>query len=152
MNYARIKSTKIMKNIFALAVCTLFSIVGLSSCTPDRSSQQITVQPAKIDYSNCPYVGLSGSTYERTAGSGDTYMVMMFWFDPDGTGAWGYNKSGKVEVFAFHYGLRHLGQKNKEKALKNPRKQGRNACYARKSGLFLYMDYSAQKVRTLRTT
>ncbi len=105
MNYAKIKLIKIMKNISTLAVCALFSIVGLSSCTPDRNSQQATVQPAKIDYSNCPYVGLSGSTYERTAGSGDTYMVMMFWFDPDGTGAWGYNKSGIVEVFAFHYVL-----------------------------------------------
>ena len=94
-----------MKKIFVIILCSLFSVVGLSSCTPDRSNQKTNSQPIKIDYSNCPYVGLSGSTYERTAGSGDTYMVMTFWFDPDGTGAWGYNKSGEVEVFAFHYVL-----------------------------------------------
>ena len=88
-----------MKKCFVLSLCALTSFC-LISCTPDAKSNQQT-----IDYSNCPYVGLSGSEYKVTAGSGDTYMVMMFWFDPDGTGAWGYNKSNQVEVFAFHYVL-----------------------------------------------
>ena len=60
--------------------------------------------PQKIDYSDNPYVGASGSRYGASGGSGDSLIVMMFFFYADGTGAWGYAKSETdVEVYDFHY-------------------------------------------------
>ncbi|GEM_PF-7104938 len=43
----------------------------------------------KIDYSSSPYIGANGSSYVATAGSGDNFRTMQFFFYPDGYGAWG---------------------------------------------------------------
>ena len=60
--------------------------------------------PQKIDYSNNPYIGASGSRYGASGGNGDSLIVMMFFFYADGTGSWGYVKSETdVGVYDFHY-------------------------------------------------
>lgn len=88
-----------MKKLFFLLPLLCFS--SFISCKAGNgSSSEI------IDYSNNPYVGF-GSHYMITAGSGDSYKTMHFFFDPDGVGAWGGTKivNGKTvsEVHEYIY-------------------------------------------------
>ena len=96
-----------MKKLFIVTLCSLFTVFGLCSCTPDNSSKQSskTSQSQAINYGSNPYVGYAGSTYRITRGTTDNYIIVMFWFYADGSGAWGYNDNGKTEVFPFHYDI-----------------------------------------------
>ena len=87
------------KCVLAVTFFSLISLVGGLSCSSSNKAS------SRVDYSNCPYIGKNGSIYERTAGSGSTYMVMRFWFYSNGTGSWGYSKSSGTEVYTFHYSL-----------------------------------------------
>lgn len=88
---------------FAFTILPLFS---LCSCTDDTKSQN--AGRTVVDYSSCAYIG-TGSHYYVTAGSGDSYMTMHFFFDPDGVGAWGTTKkvNGQdvKEVYEYTYVL-----------------------------------------------
>ena len=87
------------KCVLAVTLFSLISIAGGLSCSSSKKASSM------VNYSNCPYISENGSIYERTAGSGSTYMVMRFWFYSNGTGAWGYSKSSETEVYTFHYSL-----------------------------------------------
>lgn len=93
--------------LFALPLCALLSF-SLVSCTPDENKQSSAASTStrqNIDYSNNPYVGLAGSTYKNVQGTSDDFLVIMFWFYADGSGAYGFNKNGETEVILFHYGI-----------------------------------------------
>ncbi len=79
----------------------LLCFTSFVSCKAGNNSSAKT-----IDYSSNPYVGF-GSHYMVTAGSGDSYMTMHFFFDPDGVGAWGGTKivNGQTvsEIHEYNY-------------------------------------------------
>ena len=74
-----------MKRIVTLASCLL---IGLSICSCS----------SKIDYSNNPYIGASGSGYVAVASSSSETSAMAFFFKPNGTGAWAYATSVDDDV------------------------------------------------------
>lgn len=80
-----------MKKALILPLVGLVAL-SLASCVTQKN------------YSNNPYVGANGSSYAASGVDGSNVMVMMFFFDPDGTGAWGYADSyTDAEVYDFHY-------------------------------------------------
>lgn len=73
---------------------SLFFIpVGLLSCGNN-----------KVDNSSCLYIGENHSSYVVTAGSGDNFRTMQFFFYPNGYGSWGTTKvvNGETVVDAFY--------------------------------------------------
>lgn len=97
-----------MKKLLVLSLCALFGL-SLASCTPDENKQSSTDKSSQttqiINYSNNPYVGLAGSTYKITQGTSEDFLVIMFWFYADGSGAYGFNRNGETEVIQFHYDI-----------------------------------------------
>ena len=82
-----------MKRIIAFASCLLMGM-SICGCT------------SKIDYSDNQYIGAAGSEYSvAVTDSNYVTQVMVFLFNPDGTGGWGYASTARDDVLGdtFHY-------------------------------------------------
>lgn len=77
-------------------------VTSISSATTVDTSSASSTPTTSVDYSSCPYIG-TGSQYFASAGTGDTYQTMQFFFDPSGIGAWGTTKTVNGEMVSNLY-------------------------------------------------
>lgn len=107
-----LKTLLLLPAVFLLFGCTNEdnSTATISSADPITSNPTTSAQASltssaattSIDYSSCPYIG-TGSQYFASAGTGDNYRTMQFFFDPDGIGAWGTTKTVNGEMVSELY-------------------------------------------------